>query len=94
MDIISSRPPGRQRKNLIELKHNKIRSIYLRLKYAAWDQHNSRLASYKAVSISNDLYGNDTLSAFELAKGFTKPAMSNTALSLVPDDVITAHNKL
>ena len=46
------------------------------------------------MSISNDLYGNDTLSAFELAKGFTKPVMSNQALSLVPHDVITAHEQL
>lgn len=28
------------------------------------------LAALKAVSISNDVYGNDAMSTFELAKGF------------------------
>lgn len=87
-------PPGRHSKNAIESKHNVIRSIYLRLKDAAVDRHNPRYASYKAVSISNDLYGNDTLSAFEMAKGYTKPVMCKTALSEVPDDDIDAHEKL
>ena len=87
-------PPGRHRRNAIESKHSVIRSIYLRLKDAAEDRHNARYASYKAVSISNDLYGNDTLRAFEMEKGDTKPVMSKTALSAVPDDVIGAHEKL
>lgn len=87
-------PPGRHSKNAIESKHKVIRSIYLRLKDAAGDRHNARYASYKAVSISNDLYGNNTLGAFEMARGYTKPVMCKTALSAVPDDVIDAHEKL
>ncbi len=87
-------PPRRHSKNSIESKHNVIRSIYIRLKEAAKDNHNAKLAAYKAVSISNDLYGNDTLSAFELAKGFTKPIMNEPIDNLIPDDIIESHEKL
>ena len=71
-----------------------MRSIYLRLKESAGTRHNAILAAYKAVSISNDLYENDTMSAFELAKGFTKPVCSKPAGCAVPDDVIMEHEKI
>ena len=80
-------PPGRHSKNNIESKHRVIRSIYLKLKHAAGPEHDAVKASYKAVSISNDLYGNDTMSAFELAKGFTKPLDSAKSHAEIPEDI-------
>ena len=93
---ITLRPvtPVRHSKSAIGSKHRVIRSIYLRLKESAGTRHNAILAAYKAVSISNDLNGNDTMSAFELAKGFTKPVCSKPAGCAVPDDVIMAHEKI
>lgn len=46
------------------------------------------------MSISNDLYGNDTMSAFELAKRFTKPVNSKPAELCVPINVIDAREQL
>ena len=87
-------PPRRHSKNSIESKHNIIRSIYLRLMHEAGANQNSRLTAYKAVSISNDLYGNDTMSAFEMEKGFTKPLDNNPERNVIPDDVLEAHDAL
>ena len=80
-------PPGRHSKNAIESKHNIIRTVFLRLKEAAADDFNPILGTYKAVSISNDLYGNDTMSAFELAKGFSCPVSAKPIDNVVPDDI-------
>lgn len=35
------------------------------------------LLAYQAVRISYDIFGSDTLSAFENAKGYTKPIVRN-----------------
>lgn len=51
------------------------------------------LISQHALSISNDLYGNETMSEFELAKGFTKPVNSNKVRE-IPDDVIDVQLRL
>lgn len=87
-------PPGRHSRNPIESKHNIIRSVYLRLKEAAGTDFAPKLAAQKAVSISNDLYGNDIMSAFELAKGFTNPVASKPQECIVPDDVRDARDKM
>lgn len=58
--------------NALEPQHGVIRSIFLRLK-SAHPEENSALLAVLAVTISNDLYGSDIASAFELAKGFSKP---------------------
>lgn len=87
-------PPGRHSKNPIESKHNIIRSIYLRLKEAAGEDFDPKIAAHKSVSISNDLYGNDIMSAFELAKGFTNPVASTPHACIVPDDVREARDKM
>lgn len=34
---------------------------------------NRNLNAIKEVNISDDLYGNKTVSAYEIAKGYTKP---------------------
>lgn len=59
--------------NPIESKHGVIRSVFVRLKEAAGKGANMPKLAYQAVSINNDLHGNDILSFYELAKGFTKP---------------------
>ena len=87
-------PPGRHSKNAIESKHNVIRTIFLRLKEDAGKDFDSTLAAYKAVSISNDLYGNDTMSAFEMAKGFCNPVAAKPIDTVVPDDVRDARDQL
>lgn len=65
-------PPGPHSSKAIDSKHLVIRSTYFRVKYAAGERYNATLASYKAVSVSNDLYSNYTMSSFKLAKDFTE----------------------
>ena len=86
-------PPGRHSKNAIESKHNIIRSIFIRLKEAAGADFDPKLAAYKSISISNDLYGNETMSAFELAKGFSKPIAAKPIDNVIPDDVRDARDQ-
>lgn len=86
-------PPGKHSRNSIESKHHVIQSISIRLKEASGDRHDARLATYKAVSISNDLYGNDTLSSFEFSKRISKPISAKPIDNEIPEAVITAHEK-
>lgn len=71
-------PPGRHSKNSIESKHNIIRSIFLRLKENAGKDFDHSLA----VNITNDLYGNDKMSAFELAKFSAAPLLLSPSILL------------
>ena len=48
----------------------------------------------QATCISNDLYGNDLCSSYELAKGFTKPVEIGTLPKLVPEDLVKARDTL
>lgn len=41
-----------------------------------------------AVRISYDLYGNDVVSSFHLAKGLTRTVDSSYFISVIPEDVI------
>ena len=86
-------PPGRHSKNAIESKHNIIRSIFIRLKEAAGSDFDPELAPYKSVSISNDLYDNEIMSAFELAKGFSKSIAAKPLDNVIPDDVRDARDQ-
>lgn len=92
-------PPRRHRKNAIESKNGIIRSIFLRLNQAALvdptqtSATDTRLLVLKYVSISNDLYGSEICSAFELAKGFTKP-LTEDGLTELPEDLREAHVNL
>ena len=53
----------------------------------------------QSIRISNDLYGNDVMSAYELAKGCTRPLVSGCP-TVVPDafqishDILVAKRKL
>lgn len=60
-------PPGQRSQNAIESSHKIIHQTFLKLKYAHPDSDNDKLP-VRAFFISNDLYGNDMLSAFELDK--------------------------
>ena len=85
-------PRQRHNKNPMESKHKVIRDIFIRLKSANQDKSSSLLAQ-QAIRISNDLYGNDVVSAHELAKGYTRPVQSGSLFHL-PDAVSNAHDEL
>lgn len=55
---------------------------------------NSKNADLKAVSIPNDLYGNETMSAFKPAKSFTKPVASALQEFIVSVNVCEAKEKM
>ena len=86
-------PPRRHNKNLLEPKHGVIRSIFNRLKEDKPDADPATLA-YQAVIVSNDLYGTDTVSAFELYHGFTKPIDPAGHKRPLPSSLIEAHDNL
>ena len=46
----------------------------------------------RSMAISKDLYGNDVMSSFELAKGSTKPVTEN-AVTEVPENIFDVHNQ-
>ena len=68
---IESRPilARRRNKNVLESKHKIIRDIFIRLESES-DPSSEAMRAQQAIRISNDLYGNDVCSAYELAKGF------------------------
>lgn len=84
-------PPRRHQKNVIESKHGIIRSIFIRLKADQPDADAATLAQ-KSIFISNNLYGSDIMSAYEMAHGFTRPL--NGSVQKIGDDIIDAQNTL
>jgi len=52
-----------------------------------------KIAAIEAIKISNDLYGNDVMSAFEIAKGFSRPIW-NQSIKPVDSELIEAHDNL
>lgn len=87
-------PKNRHYKNPIESKHGIIRSIFNRLKHDGEEQNmfDKVQAALKSVSISNDLYGNNLMSSFELAKGYTRPLVG--IANAVPPEILEAQQKL
>lgn len=81
-------PNGRHYKNAIESKNNVIRSMFIRLTEEDNNELDILLAAYKAVSISNTLYGNNALSAFDMAKGFSKPV--DSVPQTIPEELLEA----
>lgn len=75
-------------------KHSIIRSISSRLKEDAGKELVPAVAVYQAVTISNDLYRPSTMSASELAKGFTKPVNSTPDNTATPQKVMNASHKI
>lgn len=86
-------PPRRHNKNVIESKHRILRDIYLRLKNANPDQDNHILVQH-VFRVSNVLYGNNKLSAYELAKGHTYPVDSSVQPFKIPEDILKAQKCL
>lgn len=89
-------PPRRHNKNVLESKHRVIRDVYLRLKGDSTElsENKGRLLVNMALRITNDLYGSDTMSSFELAKGFTRPALPGTPPIPIPEEIRAAHENL
>lgn len=82
-------PTGRHSRNPIESKHGSIRNIFVRLIDAYMQPE---IAAVKAVGISNELYGNTVMSAYELAKGYSKPICGKPVT--IPDEVINAYEAI
>lgn len=70
---------GQHSRNMIGSKHEIIFSIFLCHKGAESDSTEGRHNAICALTIYNDLFVNDILSAFEMSRGFTKPASYETS---------------
>lgn len=84
--------PRRHSKGVIQSKNDAVRSIYLRLK-AHQTNADKRILVSRALRVSNDLCWSCILSTFEMARGFTRLAVSAPAADLEPvlDALIEAH---
>lgn len=86
-------PSRRHNINVLESKHRIIRDVYLRLKHANGSKPHPVLV-VEAIRISNDLYGNDVMSAHELAKRYTRPLSADQLLFQIPEEIVSANEKL
>ena len=91
-------PPRRHNKKVLESKNRVLRDIYLRLcddpPVSTEDDGMNSFLIQMAIRISNVLYGNDTLSSNELAKGYTRPIQSSQFPSPILQDLVTAREVL
>ena len=85
-------PARRHNKLAIESKHRSIRDIFIRLEVAN-PQTEKSLLVHRALRISNDLYGNEVLSAHEQAKGYTRPICNHSPVT-VPNELVNAQKDL
>lgn len=81
----------RHQKNVLELKHKVLRSIFIRL------SNDDIIIDEKVrialtFDISNQLYGSDVMSAYEMARGFTKPIAEHP--TKLPDELYQTQNVL
>lgn len=79
-------------KSSLESRHGITRSILLKLK-AAYSVFKQELLAIRAAEISNDLYGNDAMSLFELAKESMKPVIDGS-VKIIPDGGIDVQERL
>lgn len=86
-------PPRRHNKNILEPKHRIIRNIFSRLRDSN-PEADARMLAFSAVRISNDMYGSDTLSAFEMCRGITKPIAKFISPVAIPQNLIESHQKI
>jgi len=94
-------PARRHNKNVLESKHKILRNIYLRLKDQVDVDSASKISTcsdcvlvQRTFRVSNDLYGSDTMSAHELAKGYTRPIGITAHPTYLPSELREAHDKL
>lgn len=78
---------------MLEPRHGPIRSIFIRLRHAFPGEFPQSLAIH-AVRISNDLYGSDVISAFEAAKGYSRPINPDVPPAPVDAEMLEAHANL
>lgn len=85
-------PPRRHQKNMIEPRYGSIWSIFLRLKHAD-SEIGDALHVIRAIRVSDDLSGSDTLSANEMAKGFGKCLVASQRPVSVDKTLCEAHDE-
>lgn len=82
---------------MLESKHRIIRDVFERLKTSI--PHDDRacisaLNSRRALRISNDLYGNEVLSVYELEKGHPRSIEVEKSPELLTQDLFAANGTL
>lgn len=88
-------PSRRHNKNVLESKHRVLLDIYTRIKENNSDTVcTDQMMIQQVFRVANNLYENDVVSAYELAKGYTLPLTGDRALLSVPTELIEAHNVL
>lgn len=86
-------PPNRHHKNILEPRHSPIRSIFILLCNLEHDT-SPQILEIRAVRMSKDLCGCNVLTAFEAAKGFTRPINSSNFVEPIDDSLREAHAHL
>ncbi len=86
-------PARRHNKNALESKHKIIRDIFIRLQSES-DPSPEAMRAQQAIIISNDSYGNDVCSAYELAKGFSRPIETETTPKIIPVEIMKARDAI
>lgn len=81
-------PPRRPIKNSFEFKQRVLREIFLRIKSANL-QSDDALTIQKIIGISNDVYGNDISSSYELEKGKIWPIFQSKLFN-IPNEIMEA----
>ena len=84
------RPARRHNKmGRVERKHRTIKLILSKLVHAYTHASDVWIVKF-AIFLANFMYGNQLVSAFELARGHT-PSLTSTELLKVPQEIIEAH---
>ena len=87
-------PSRRHSKNILESKRRIPREIYNKLRADGRNKHlSSSVVVQHMFRISNILYGNNCLSAFELAKGYTPNTTREHRVIETPQELIEASEK-
>lgn len=76
---------------MLESKHGVLRSIFLRLR-SADESFDKRVHVAMTFGISNQLYGSDVMSAYELSYGFTEPILHHPLP--LPNNLLDAQDLL
>ncbi len=58
------------------------------------DTFNPTVIAQQSIRISNDLYGNDVCSSYELVKGFTRPIEAGKFPNIFPEDLLKARETI
>ena len=83
-------PPGRHNKLRVERK-NKTLKLFIRKLRTAFPGRSLQWSAKRANFLANIFYGSKSVSAFELARGYSPRITDGTNLSLVEPEVIQAY---